>query len=331
MPENTKNLTKEIAMPTLTGVRTLWYNSVANGLTPEALADIIALVDQNDNQNYLTLAEEMEERDLHYSSVLRTRKLAVSGMDISIESYSDDESDIEKADFARDIVNDKKFKGLMSDQLDGLGKSYSVNEIIWDRSEELWIPDKYIWRDPRYFMFHPENGTELRLVDEEDMYLGLPLERYKFSVHYPKLKTGLPIRGGLARLAVVAYMCKSYTMKDWMAFAEVFGMPLRVGKHGMDASDDQKAALLNAVASIGTDAAAIIPDNMLIEFIESAKAVGGERLFEGLANWLDAQVSKGVLGQTATTEGTPGKLGSDDAQTEVRDDIRSPVDRRRVL
>ena len=40
-----------------------------------------------------------------------------------------------------------------------------------------------------------------------------------------------------------------------------------------------------------------------------------------LVEWIDKQVSKAVLGQTATTEGTPGRLGGDDAQAEVRQDL----------
>jgi phage gp29-like protein len=35
---------------------------------------------------------------------------------------------------------------------------------------------------------------------------------------------------------------------------------------------------------------------------------------------MDKQISKRVLGQTATTEGTPGKLGNEDAQSDVRQD-----------
>jgi phage gp29-like protein len=60
---------------------------------------------------------------------------------------------------------------------------------------------------------------------------------------------------------------------------------------------------------------------MMIEIIEQ-NAKGGESPFRLAADWFDSQISKGVLGQTATTQGTPGKLGSDDAQKEVRQDIK---------
>ncbi len=321
MPVKTSELTKEVAAPTLAGVRTTWYDSVASGLTPESLGAIIAQVDQNDIEAYLTLAEEMEERDLHYHSVLSTRKLAVSSLDVAVDSFSDDAKDVEQADFVREVVEGDSFKPLISSLLDGLGKGYSASEIIWKRGE-IWTPKEYKWRDPRFFVFDHETRTELRLRDDEDPACGVPLKPFKFIVHQPQIKTGLPIRGGLARLAVVAYMCKGYTLKDWMAFAEVFGLPLRVGKYHTSATEEQKAALLTAVASIGTDAACIIPENMVIEFIESSKPQGGEDMFQNLANWLDEQVSEGVIGQQATTKGTPGRLGGDDEQAQVREDIK---------
>ena len=43
------------------------------------------LAQANQGRLYLTLAEEMEERDLHYRSVLQTRKLAVAALDIQVE------------------------------------------------------------------------------------------------------------------------------------------------------------------------------------------------------------------------------------------------------
>lgn len=320
-PVNVRELTKEVAIPSATGLRSIWRESVATGLTAETLATIITEVDQNDILNYLTLAEEMEERDLHYHSVLSTRKLAVSGLDVIVESCSDDAEYVKHADFVREVIQDDAFAPLLDQQLDALGKGYAVSEIMWERGEPM-VPRGYKWRDQRHFQFDREQGEELRLVDERDPVNGLALTPYRFCIHRPRIKMGLTIRSGLARLAVVAYMCKGYTMKDWMAFAEVFGMPLRIGRYDTAATTEQKAALANAVNIIGADAGCTIPKNMEIEFVSAEKSTGGEKLFVNLANWLDSQVSKGVLGQTATTEGTPGRLGSDDAQHKVREDIK---------
>ena len=149
-----------------------------------------------------------------------------------------------------------------------------------------------------------------------------PLLPYKFIVHIAKAKAGLPIRGGLARAAGWVYLFKNYVLKDWVTFAEVYGQPLRVGKYGAGATEQDKETLLQAVANIGTDAAAIVPDSMLIEFTE-ARQTGSVELYQSFCQYLDAQISKAVLGQTLTTE-IPQGAGSR-AAAEVHDSVRRDI------
>jgi phage gp29-like protein len=132
----------------------------------------------------------------------------------------------------------------------------------------------------------------------------------------------LPVRGGLARAAGWSYLFKNYVLKDWVTFAEVFGQPLRLGKYGAGATEADKHALLSAVANIGTDAAAIVPDSMLIEFVQ-ARQTGTSELYERFCEYLDRQVSKAVLGQTLTTE-VPRNTGSR-AAAQVHDSVRRDI------
>lgn len=184
------------------------------------------------------------------------------------------------------------------------------------------MPARFEWRDPRFFQFDLVSRREVRLRDEADLMNGLELAPYKFLTHIHRGKSGIPIRGGIARLAAWAYMCKAYTVKDWLAFAEVFGMPLRLGKYGTSAREDEIRILKTAVANLGTDAAAVFPESMQVELIEAGNKGGSSDFFDRLARYMDDQVSKGILGQTASSSGTPGRLGDDKLQGEVRDDIR---------
>ena len=320
-PIRKQELTREIAAPTLAGVRQIWDESVASGLTPVRLATLLRDATTGDHDAYLTLAEEMEERDLHYGAELGKRKLAVTRLPITVESASDDQKDKDLAEEVRKLTRKAGFRMLLKDLLDGLGKGYSVAEIDWQRGSQ-WIPQGYQWRDPHFFQFDRIRRSEIRLRDEQDSFNGLELAPFKFITHVPKIKSGIPIRGGLARVAAWAYMCKGYTVKDWLAFAEVFGMPFRVGKYGSNANEDDINILRRAVANIGSDAAAVIPESMLVEFIESGGKQGSAEFFKTLAQYLDDQVSKGILGQTASSSGTPGKLGNEELQSDVRDDIR---------
>lgn len=322
-PVKSGTLVEELAAPSLSGVRTVWDHVVTSGLTPYRLAALLQGAAAGDASDYLTLAEEMEERDLHYRCEIGKRRLAVASLPVTVEAASDDAKDVKLADEVRALVKRAGFRGLLKDLLDALGKGYSVSEIIWQRGAK-WLPTAYEWRDPRFFVFDRESRRKIRLLDAENIAEGIELAPYKFIVHLPHLKTGLPIRGGIARVAAWSYLCKNYTIKDWLAFAEVFGMPLRLGKYQSGALKEDIQILKMAVANLGSDAAAVIPESMQVEFIEAGKSAGsgGANLFQVLADWLDTQVSRGILGQSATTSGTPGKLGGDEAQSEVRSDIR---------
>ncbi|MDG4811669.1 DUF935 domain-containing protein [Hydrogenovibrio sp. 3SP14C1] len=318
-PIRLKELSKEIATASMTGIRQVWNtDTIASGLTPQRLAQILHNANQGDAYDFLTLAEEMEEAEPHYGSVLGTRKRAIEGIAPSVEAASEDKVDIEMAETVSKLVKHESFSELVQNCVDGLGKGYAVSEIIWRRGQ-MWWPNQYKWRDPRFFQFPQDNAFELRLRDEKDMVNGLSLEPYKFVVHIPRLKSGIPIRGGLARLAAITYMCKQFTITDWMAFAEVFGMPIRIGKHGANATESDIATLINAVANIGTDAAAVIPDSMKIEFEDGRKS-GSNDTFERLAKYLDKQISKAVIGQTMTTDD-----GSSQAQANVHNDVRLDI------
>ena len=313
-------LDKPLAAPTLSGIRSIWnYSYVTGGLTPVKLATLLRAAAEGDADAQLTLAEEMEEKDLHYASVLGTRKRAVARLPIVVEAASDSVQDVKDADEVRALFKRPGTKAMIEACLDGLGKGYSATEMLWDKSRLPWRPS-YTWRDPRFFQYDRETLTQLRLKDEADLLNGIPLPPYKFIVHEPRLKMGIPLRNGLARLAAWTYCFKNFTIKDWMAFCEVFGMPLRVGKYRPGETEDNINILKSAVANLGSDAAAVIPEGMLIEFVDGVKSQGGESLFERVADFFDKQMSKAILGQTMTADD-----GSSQSQATVHNEVREDL------
>ncbi|QCN98905.1 DUF935 domain-containing protein (plasmid) [Azospirillum argentinense] len=316
-PMQRQTLAAPQATPTVTGVRPVLSEHPARGLTPERLAGLLRASEDGDATRYLELAEDMEERDLHYRGVLATRKLSISQLEVTVEAASDEPDDQAAADLVRAALDAADVEELLFDLQDGLGKGYSVVEMIWDTSRAPWRVVGFEHRDPRWFQFDRTDGRTLRLVDGTPD--GAPLEPNRFIIHTPKTKSGLPIRGGLARAAAWAFLFKNFAIKDWVVFAEVYGHPLRLGKYGPGASEPDKDILLDAVRNLGTDAAAIIPQSMLIELVTSN--VTGIDLWEKLANYLDRQVSKAVLGQTATTDAISGGHAVGQEHRQVQKDI----------
>lgn len=320
-PVRKADLKAEVAAATLGGVRSPMPGYPADGLNPVRLANILREADQGDPVRYLELAETIEERDLHYLGVLGTRRRAVTQMRASVEAGDDSPEAERQAQMVRDWLNRDELTDELFDILDTIGKGYSFTEILWDTSEGQWMPARLEYRDPRWFRFERMNlSTPLMLGDSGQE---LPLPAFKFIFAQIKAKSGLGLRSGLARVAAWAWMFKAYTQRDWAIFTQTFGQPLRVGKFGPGASEDDKNTLFRAVSNIAGDCAAIIPESMTIDFIETSNVGASTDLYLKRADWLDQQVSKGVLGQTATTDAVTGGLGSGKEHREVQKSIQT--------
>lgn len=314
-------MTREIAAPAMTSQRSIISGNPAAGLDPERLASILRGADDGNVIDYLELAEQIEERDLHYAAVLGTRKRQVSQLDVTVEAASDAPVDQAKAELIRDWIARDTLEAEFFDILDAVGKGFSFTEIVWTTpGSGPWLPEKLIWRDPRWFEFDRIDGTT-PLLRTSGQPVRLP--PFKFIQHVHANKSGLPTRGGLARPAVWAFLFKSFSLKDWLEFAEVYGFPIRVGKYQPGATDDQIRTLLRAVSQIGRDGAAAIPSSMAMDF-ESAGGTQGPDVFERLCRYMDEQLSKLVLGQTATTDSEGGGLGGSGRE---HNDVRGDIER----
>ncbi|MGH8013429.1 MAG: DUF935 domain-containing protein [Candidatus Binataceae bacterium] len=354
---DTALLREEQAAPTMAGVRNIYsVMHPSAGLTPERLTSIMRQAEFGDPFVYLELAEEMEEKDLHYLAVLSTRKESITQLELVVRAASSGKDDLRNARMVEELLlgGTLNLRGALFDVLDAVGKGFSVTEIIWNTAASEWVPLKLVWRDPRWFMFDWISGEQVlvRTLETDNALVkngrthmetraltrgtsasaaaGLsalqpmtaPLQPFKFVVHIAKTKSGLPIRGGLARAAGWAYLFKNYVLKDWVTFSEVFGQPLRLGKYHPGATEADKQALLTAVANIGTDAAAILPDSMMIDFVE-ARRTGSTDLYEKFCDYIDRQVSKAVLGQTLTTE--MPRQGGSRAAAQVHQAVRRDI------
>jgi phage gp29-like protein len=318
-PIEKKALTTEVAGPTLSGVRSPMTGYPGDGLNPVRLAQILREADQGDPVRYLELAETIEERDPHYLGVLGTRKRAVSQIDVTVEPASASAEDQARADMIAEWLKRDELAGETRDILDAIGKGYSFTEIMWDSSEGQWRPAKLEWRDPRWFRFERRDLTTPVLIGEggED----LPLPAFKFIRAVMKAKSGLPIRSGIARVATWAWMFKAFTLRDWAIFVQNFGQPIRIGKYGPGATKEDRDVLFRAVANIAGDCAAIIPNGMEIDFQQTNFAGDNSKLFGDRADWFDRQLSKLVLGQTATTDAIAGGHAVGKEHREVQEDI----------
>lgn len=315
------DMQSDIAYAVANTNRSLWSGGLVKGLTPDKLSQVLDAVRQGEPPaEYLEIAQELEQRDLHYRSVLSTRKHAVEGLEMFVQSAGDNADDKKIAQAVEDdILNHPDIMDLRKNALDALGKGFSVNEIIWDTQGKLWKPQTFKFRDPRWFQYEKETGV-LKLREPFGNSL-VELKQFKFIIHEPNLLSGNQITSGLSFTALFYWLIKTYDITSWAAFVDRFGYPVRLGKYGKKATQDDINTLRRAVAAIGSDVGAVIPDSMIIDIIESKTTSANSLVYQSLVEWVNKELSKLVLGQVASAEGTAGALGNQQGQEEVRQDI----------
>jgi phage gp29-like protein len=284
-----------------------------DGMTAERLTGLLRSAIRGQSRDYLELAERMEESDLHYRSVVQTRRLALEGLDLRVVPGADRGRARVIGERLEELVRADWFLDLFG-LSDGIAKSYAVGELLWDTSGSEWRPEAFEIRPQRWFKYNDETGTELRLIDGSRH--GAGLEPYAYVLHQPALKAGLPIRAGLARAAAWSYLIKMLALKRWAIGAELAGVPFRIGRYPFGTAEADIATLQAAVRTIGLDGSAVFPESMSVEVI-SPKGDTGTQIQERLCRYLDAQVSKCVLGQTMTTDD-----GASLSQARVHDEVR---------
>ena len=329
------SLERRQAASSVFSLRTPWQrSSQVTFLTPRRLRAIHSVLGgSGDVEAYATLAEEVEERDAHYRAVLQQRKLSVAAREWRVEPTGDTPREAEIADFVRGILRTPEMHDCLFDLLDGIAKGFSLVEILWETRAGMVRPAGYEWVDSRFVLFGLDDGRTPYLLAADGAaaapdaraagrLAAEPLVPGKFIFHTPRTKSGLPARGGIFMAVMALYMLKNFSVRDWWAYMEVCGIPLRIGRYGPTASDEDIDTLNTAVANIASDAGCTIPDSMQIEFVQAGKGsreVGGSAYLPA-ADWCDRQISKAVVGQTMTAD-----AGSSRSQAEVHDRVRSDL------
>jgi phage gp29-like protein len=291
----------------------------SNGLTPRRLARIFRAADEGDVRAQMELFEEIEEKDTHLFSQMQTRKLAVTGLDWEVQPFSEALEDKEIADFISGQLSAlENFDEVLIDMLDAIGKGVSILEIEWAVKNGRNVIEDIEYVHPKKLIW--DSTTDEMMICTKEYPAGIEFPENKFVVHRYKAKSGHISRAGIMRVVAWMYLFKNYDIKDWVSFCEVFGMPLRLGKYDAAASEDDKKQLMEAIISLGTDAAGIVPSSTMIEFIESQKTTSVE-IYERLARYCDEQISKAILGQTLTSDSGGGSYAQSKTHNEVRHDL----------
>lgn len=305
-----------------------WRDYPADGLTPSRLVSILRAADEGAVDQALALFAQMEEKDAHLHCVAHTRRLAVTGLRWQVVSAAEVREGVDRAaadeaaDYAREVLNEiENLEAALQHLSLAVGRNIAVAENVWEpRGRALRLVD--LVPVPFERLTFDEMGC-VRVLTKEQPMDGIELPAGKFVVYAPQAASGHAMRGGLLRVTAMAYLGKHFAMKDWMVFAEIFGMPLRVARYEPSASPEEKRELLKMLQSLGADAAGIFSKAVELELLEANRGTAPPP-YEAICNFMNREMSKAWLGETLTVEtsGQTGTFSTAQIHNEVRLDLR---------
>jgi phage gp29-like protein len=132
------------------------------------------------------------------------------------------------------------------------------------------------------------------------------------------IEVGKPKDFGLLLIAAQYIIYKRGGFGDWSQFAELFGMPFRVGKYN-PFDDSSRRKLDEALSNMGGAGHAVIPEGTSMEFFNNVQS-GQSDIFKNIIELSNSEMSKLYLGQTMTTDN-----GSSKSQSETHQGVEDNI------
>ena len=298
---------------------------VADGLTPERLAAVLKEADAGDVGRQAELFDQIEERDGHIIGEISKRRNVILDADMTLAPASDDARDQRVYEAVNEMLDQiTDWPDTMVSMQDSVGKGFAAVELCWEVSEgQAWV-EKFDFLEQKRFRFTDRSGilSPVPLLISDDDPMGVDIPPWRVMMHRYGGKSGHVTRAGIYRICAWWYLFKNYSIKDWVIFCEVYGMPLRLGKYDSGASDADRSALEVAVRTLGSDAAGIISKATEIEFISGNSGSVSADLYQGMAAFSNKEISKAILGGTLTADvDGKGSYAAANTHNDVRHDL----------
>nr|DAT07674.1 MAG TPA: portal [Caudoviricetes sp.] len=296
----------------------------SNRITPSKLKSILEDAENGDITAQHELFMDIEEQDSAIGANIQTRKRAILTLDWRIAEPRNATPAEEKLQTEIDelFYQYPNLENLLMDMMDAVGHGFSALEIEWKLENGKYIPHNFIPRPQSWFKLDKNDNLLLKTPNNP---MGETLRPFGWVVHSHKSRSVQLARMGLFRTLAWLYMFKHYSVRDFAEFLELYGMPIRIGKYGAGATNEEKRTLLRALAQIGHNAAGIMPDSMTIELHNAANtgAGSGNNPFLQMVDWCEKSIARLILGQTLTS-GADGKSSTNalgNVHNEVRRDL----------
>ena len=256
-------------------------------------------------------------RDDHVKAALQQRIDSVIGRPVEVRPGGDKRIDKQAAKFLEEQIEKLGWDAITQKMLYGVFYGFAVGEAMWGTDGSRITLDNIKVRDRRRFGF--DGAGRLRLKTFGDPNGELLPDRKFWHFACGADHDDAPYGLGLAHWLYWPVWLKRNGLRFWAVFLEKFGTPTAVGQFPPGTSPADQSNLLAALQAIQRDSAIIFPEGMKAELLEAKRS--GSVDHAAFVSMMNAAILVITIGQTASTQGTRGKLGNDQEQADVRADI----------
>lgn len=114
-----------------------------------------------------------------------------------------------------------------------------------------------------------------------------------------------------------------FAINNWAQFTETYGKPPRIAKYRPGTTETEKQALWEMLKNFGTDLAAMVSDNINIDFADYMNKTSSSDLYHTLCEFCDSRITGRILGNTLTTKSV--ETGGSYAQAKVHNLVREDI------
>lgn len=226
------------------------------------------------------------EVDLHLFALMQTIRLKVIANNFFIYN-----ADGEVNDEATEIFKKKWFRKTVKFIVDSEFYGFSLIQFL-DIKDGIFSDAELV---PREYVVQQRRGVKKALANSSDL---VPFDAPEFMNWV--VAVGESDNLGLLHKATPLVIKKKEVISAWSESAEIFGMPLRVGRTNIG-DPVKRANMEDMLENVGSAGWAVIHEDDVVEFVETSKT-DFYKIYQEFVQTVNSELSKGILLQTGTTD-----------------------------
>lgn len=285
-----------------------WPMHPGRPIAPDTIVNAFNQAEAGEPITQCDLFEDIIEGDGHLRSVIEARTLAVAGKPWKLLPGDTTPAAMRATEELEAALRETNTTDMIAAALGSRYYGFSGTEIDWRDVDGVIVPQWFIVVPYRRFRFdtleRPEITLERRSARE-------PLRpgRWVWLTNRTPAVTSMIVRTGLMRTATWYAGFKRWSWKDWVIYAQKFGIPLLEGIYDNDTTEEERERL-NALVRAGLDVGGYTHhESVKVELKEPARAGDSKNLHGAIVAAANNEISKLVTGSTLTVDsGGPGSF-----------------------